>query len=394
MDVNTTHKLNKKQLSTKKEIVWLKQTKILWESRKMILTVCSIGAIVGIIIGFSIPKEYTAKIFIAPENTRRSSSSKVSVLFDVTDIDLASSSATDRDAIYPSLYPAIINSTPFLIRLFDIKVREQKDTAVITLAQYIAERQKSPWWSIFTSVPSQLTGWAMSLFSQLGEKPEISRSKIKTKIDPFQLTREDVGIAGAISSKIKVGVDKEKRTITLFVTMQDPLVATAVADTVRSHLQEYITEYRTNKARRILEYNHKIQKEAQDDYYKAQEKYTRFADANRNLAMLTSRAELSRLRSEMELALTVYNQMEQQVRAAQAKVEKVTPVYAVIQPAIVPLSPSKPRKVLIITVCILFGGVGSIGWVLFTKDFLRRIRNLKNNETGLFDSRASYTGRR
>lgn len=67
---------------------------------------------------FSIPKEYTASTLIAPEGYRRSASSGMSALANITDIDIRSSTTTERDAIYPSLYPSIVNSTPFLIRLF------------------------------------------------------------------------------------------------------------------------------------------------------------------------------------------------------------------------------------------------------------------------------------
>ncbi len=39
--------------------------------------------------------------------------------------------------------------------------------------------------------------------------------------------------------------------------MQDPLVAAIVADTVQARLKAYMTEYRTNKSRKILQYNEK-----------------------------------------------------------------------------------------------------------------------------------------
>lgn len=350
-----------------------------WTSRKLLLKACAIGAVIGIVIGIGTPKEYTASTLIVPESTRRSSSSGIGALADMADIDLNSSSATERDAIYPSLYPAIVNSTPFLIRLFDVKVHEQKDSTTMPLTQYLKEHQKKPWWSFVTSAPSRLMGWVISMFS---EKPEAEKAGAKTQINIFRLTREEAGMTGAIASRINIGVDKKKRTITIFVTMQDPLVAAAVADTVQAYLKEYITEYRTSKARKILEYTEKLCEGAQAEYYDAQKKYTRYADANQGLVRLASRAERARLRNEMDLAQTTYNQMEQQVQAAKARVKKETPVYAVIQPVQVPLSPSKPRKMMILVVCIFLSGAGSIGWVLFVKDFLKNIRKRRTVDDG------------
>ena len=382
MNSSTINTENVELFSQGQEVDLLGIIKKIYNFRKLLLKACCIGAILGIIMAFSIPKEYTANTLIAPEGYRRSSSSGISALADMADIDISSSSATERDAIYPSLYPSIVNSTPFLIQLFDIKVHEQKDSTIMPLSRYLKERQKRPWWSVITSAPSKLIGWTISLFS---EKPEVA--KVKSKIDVFRLTREEAGMAGAISSRINIGVDKKKRTITIFVTMQDPLVAATVADTVRARLKEYITEYRTSKARRMLEYAEKLRKEAQTEYYEAQKRYTRYADVNQGLVKLTSRAERAKLRNEMDLAQATYNQTEQQVQIAKAKVEREIPVYAVIQPVQVPLSPSKPRKMVILVGCIFLAGSGSIGWILFAKDFvegfLRDIRRKrKTSEDG------------
>lgn len=338
-----------------------------WASRKLVLKACGIGAIVGIVVVLGTPKEYTASTLITPERTRRSSSLEMSML---SDINMSSSPITERDAIFPSLYPTIVNSTPFLIRLFDIKVREQKDSTAMPLSQYLMERQKRPWWRVITSAPSKLVGRVVSLFSS---KPDEDGEKVKAKsgINPFRLTRKEAGMAGAIASRINIEIDRKKRTLTIFVTMQDPLVAAAVADTVQAYLKEYVTEYRTAKASRTLEYTKKLRQEAQAAYYEAQEKYTRYADTNQGLVRLASRAELARLRNEMDLALVIYNQTEQQVQAAKTKLEKVRPVYAVIQPVTVPLRASKPRRMMILAGCILLSGAGSVTWILFRRGFER-----------------------
>lgn len=371
MTENTINKeLCMKQTPHEKEIDWLELFRRIRASKGLILKTCGIGATIGIIIASGTPKTYTASTLVAHEGTRSRSFSGISALADMTD-DMNSSVTAERDALYPSLYPAIVNSTPFLLPLFDIKVHKQKDSTTMTLVQYLKEHQKTPWWSAITSAPSSLMGWCMSLFK---EKQKIDKLEKQTESVPLRLTREEAGIAGAIASCISIEIDKKKRTITIDVTMQDPQVAATLADTVQARLKVYMTEYRTSKARNILKYSQKLSKETQTEYYAAQDKYTRYADANQSLALLTSRAELSRLRSEMNLAYSTYNQMEIQVQAAKARVDKVTPVYTVIQPVTVPLSPSKPRIVLILAGCILLSAAGSIGWILFVKDFIKKIK--------------------
>ena len=113
MDSNTTNERNVKP--NPQEIDLLKLVRKIWNSRNLILKVCGIGTLIGLIINFGTPKEYTASTLIAPEGYRRSSSSGIGALASMADIDISSSSTTERDAIYPSLYPSIANST-FLSR--------------------------------------------------------------------------------------------------------------------------------------------------------------------------------------------------------------------------------------------------------------------------------------
>lgn len=373
---NSTIKEEKaKHLPQGQEIDLLELFKKLWDARRFILKVCGIGALIGLIVGFSMPKEYTSKILIAPESTTKStSSSSMNALASMAGLNLGNSSG--RDAIYPDLYPDIVSSTPFLVGLFDIPVHEQKDTTVMTLAEYMRDHQKAPWWRTITSAPFRLIGWTLSLLKDKEEEGEGGEKKI----DPFQLTREEAGIAGGIGSKIMVTVEKKTWVTTLSVTMQDPLIAATVADTVRARLQEYVTEYRTSKARMTLEYTEKLYLEAQKEYYDAQEKYAKYADANQSMVLLGARAEQEKLQNEMQLAYSAYTQMSQQLRVAKAKVDEITPVYTIIQPASVPLSPSKPSKAMILVGFVFLCGVGSTGWVLFVRDFVNNRRKAKEEQ--------------
>ena len=357
-------------MNEKQKIDWLEMFRKICASRRLLLKVCGIGAVVGLIIALSIPKEYTASTLVAHEGTRSRSFSDIRELANITP-GMSASIATDRDALFPSLYSTIVRSTPFLLQLSNVEVRRQKDSTAMPLARYLKEHQKKPWWKAVTSTPLRLIGWCISLFR---EKPEMNHIGKKEESALLQLTREEAAIVRTIASRVKIEIDRKKRVISITATMQDPLVAAIVADTVQARLKAYMTEYRTNKSRKILQYNEKLCKEAQAEYRAAQDRYARFADANRNLAQLTSRAERARLRSEMELAQLAYNRSERQVQAAKARVRKVAPVYTVIQPVTVPLHPSKPNKLLILAGCILLSGAGGIGWILFARDFIRRIK--------------------
>lgn len=59
---------NKKEIVSEKEIDLLELGKKLWANRKFIIKVSALGLIIGIIVAFSIPKEYTTTVILAPES--------------------------------------------------------------------------------------------------------------------------------------------------------------------------------------------------------------------------------------------------------------------------------------------------------------------------------------
>ncbi len=161
---------------------------------------------------------------------------------------------------------------------------------------------------------------------------------------------------------------------TITATMQDPFISATITDSVMSRLQNHITAYRTSKARKDLAFAQKLYREAKASYTTAQKKYATFADANQNLILFSYRSEQERLQNEMTLAYNVYSQTAQQLQMAKAKVQEITPVYTVVQPATVPLKPAKPNKMMILIGFVFLGGIGSVGWILFIKDLLRNFK--------------------
>ena len=357
------------QQPEEQEIDLIELAQKVWAERKLVFKACGIAVIVALVVAFSIPKEYATSVTLAPETGGKSVSGGIGALASMAGISLGASSG--EDALSPELYPDIVSSTPFLINLFDVRVKSEEAEVDTTLYAYLKEYQRSPWWSAITSAPFKVLGWTMSLFRD--EQPEEGDAKL----DPFHLTKEESGIAKALGSRLSVSVDKKTGVTTLTVTMQDALISASLTDTVMHSLQNYITDYRTNKARHDLAYIEKLYDEAKQDYTEAQQKYAQFADANLNISRLVYRAEQERLQNEMNLAYQMYTTVSQQLQMAKAKVQEITPVYTVVQPATVPLRAAKPNKLMILVGFVFLAGVGSVGWILFVKDF---IRNWKKSE--------------
>lgn len=99
---------------------------------------------------------------LAPESGGKSGGGSMGALAAMAGINLGTSSG--EDALSPELYPDIVSSTPFLIELFDVKVKDQKAKVDTTLYAYLKEEQRSPWWSAIFSAPFKVLGWTLSLF--------------------------------------------------------------------------------------------------------------------------------------------------------------------------------------------------------------------------------------
>lgn len=368
------------KLSSQEEIDLLELALKVWGERKFVLKACGYAVLIGLVIAFSIPREYTANAMIAPELSDNKTTGGLSSLAAMAGFNLNATSTAD--AIYPDLYPDIVTSTPFITGLFNVQVKDLDEEVDTTLYCYLNEHQRVPWWTLITSAPFKALGWVISLFTEEEKEDAI--------LDPFHLTKEEADIAKELSERITVSVDKKTGVTTLSVTMQDARISACLTDTVVRRLQDYITEYRTTKARQDFQFQEKLFERKKKEYEKAQENYAKFADANKNIILLSYRAEQERLENEMRLAYQVYTSVAQQLQMAEAKVQEITPVYTIIEPATIPIKASKPRKTLMLLGIVFLTGLCCVSWILFGRDFYINLKTKKgSNEVELKEGEIS-----
>lgn len=370
MDENT--KQSPVSSPEEQEIDLLELAGKVWAERRLVLKWCGVAVVVALIVGFSIPKEYTTTVMLAPEVEGGSRSlGGLSALAGMAGINV--NAGESSDALYPDLYPDIVSSVGFTTELFPVSVEDEEGELKTTLYNYLKEEQRSPWWSAILSFPFKCIGWITSLFQD--EEENVGQG-----IDPFRLTKDETSVVKMLNERISVSVDKKTSVITLSVTMQDPLISATMTDTVMQKLQNYITEYRTNKARHDLDFTQKLYDEAQKKYYVAQQAYADYVDMNQNISLRSVQTRQERLQNEMNLAYNLYNQTAQQLQLAKAKVQENTPVYTIVQAATVPLKASKPSKLMILVGFVFLAGVMSVGWVLFGKGLWSSLKQSIHSE--------------
>ena len=336
--------------------------------RKKVYKAAGIGLVIGVIVAISIPKQYTVEVTLSPEmgNNKEGGLSGLAASFLGSGVTMGDGT----DALNASLSADIVSSTPFLLELSAMDIPVTKNE-VMTLNTYLDE-ETSPWWSYVIGFPGMVIGGVKSLFT---EEDEIT-SFDKTSQGAIELSKKESKKIAALKKMITASVDKKTSMTSVTATFQAPKVAAVVADSVVKKLQEYIIDYRTFKAKEDCIYLEKLFKERQQEYYAAQKKYADYLDSHDNLILQSVRAEQERLQNDMSLAYQVYSQVAGQLQVARAKVQEEKPVFAVVEPAVVPLEPSgTSRKVYVLafiflSVCIV------IFWNLFGKDFLNKFKEV------------------
>ena len=341
----------------------------LFSEWRLILKWCGIAAVVGLVIGFSIPKEYTVESKMAPESVAKGAGGSLGSLASLAGISLGSMSSDD--AVYPDLYPDIMKSTPFIVELFPVQVdfKHKKELMSADYYTYLKEYTRRPWWSGVISAPFKALGWFMGLFREKTEPVEGYAD-----LNPKELTEEQEEIAKSIRKSIALSVDKKTSVLVLTVTAQDPKVAAKISEEAIVRLQTYVTNYRTEKSRQDLEYYETLYEEAKTAYFTSQQNYASYVDRNQGVILQRVKTEQERLQNEMNLNYQLYNACAQQVQTARAKVQQETPVFTIINPPQVPLKRSKPSKVTILIACMFLGAMAGAVWVLWGRDIRANVK--------------------
>jgi uncharacterized protein involved in exopolysaccharide biosynthesis len=330
--------------------------------KRLYFIVLPIAFVLAAIYALSLPNFYNCTVKLSPEMSgSKASAGSLASLASSFGVNLGSSGA-GTEALFPTLYPDLMNSVDFKTSLFPVKVKREEDNKVFTYYDYLMNEQKVPWWS------SAMKG----LFSLFGSKKDTG----DTKVDPFRLTKEQTNIVKAINKNVVCDVDKKTMVITINVTDQDPVICAMMADTVKNRLQNFITDYRTSKARVDLEYNQKLFTESKARYEKARRRYAEFADANQDIILESVRQKQTDLENEMQLQYNAYQQVAAQLLAAEAKVQQETPAFTTLQSATVPVLKAGPKRAQMCLIFVFLAFLGVTAYILYKEDDLKPLLGL------------------
>lgn len=322
--------------------------------KKQYLIALPVTFVLSCLLILCVPRYYTSTAKLAPEISSFSSSS----LGDIASsfgFDIGGNSA-NGDAIFPELYPELIESNDFMVGMFDVKVKSKDGSINTTYYDYLATKRQTPWWTK-----------AYNSVKQLFDTPDSTPVSKNGKVNPFQLTRRQDQIARLMSKNIKCDIDKKNYVISITVEDQDPLICATLADTVQTKLQDFITAYRTKKAKKDLEYYKKLSSDAKSKYERIRQQYGSYSDANQDVVLESYRLKANDMENEMQLLYNTYTSLQAQVQQAQAKLLMQTPAFTTLQSASVPLKPAGPKRMLFVL------GMSFIAFIVVTVYSIRKL---------------------
>lgn len=332
--------------------------KAFWFYRKLYYKVLGITTVLVVVVMLSIKNYYRCEVLLAPEiSSGMKSNSGLASLASSFGINLNNASS-QMDAILPTLYPDLMNSVAFRSSLFPVKVQCLVGDSIrteMTYYDYLKNEQNLPWW---TAVSKASIKWITSFFKDKEEQ---------NGFDPFQLTEEQFEVVKLMEKKVSCEVDNSTMVISISVIDQDAYIAATMADSVQRRLQDFITEYRTRKARVDVDHYRILFAEAKQDYETALAKNAAYTDANQRVFLQKVRSQETKLQNEVSLQYQTYSQVAAQLKLAEAKVQEVTPAFTTLQPATVPVKKAGPKRILICLISLFLASICTSAYVLYVE---------------------------
>lgn len=307
--------------------------KILLKEKWLIIGITTLFTIAGTIYAFSLKEEFISEGKILPEiQSKGGSIGQFAGLAALAGVDLGSASG-GADAVRPDLYPDVLKSTPFFLRLFQEKIKDKTNKELTFQTFYNKE----------------------VLDGKLKEKDQ--KIKYPQSDNYISFNRQTEKNIKDLKERIVCTYDKKVGVITISIKMPDPVVAANVARFSMNYLTDYIINYRTEKQKRDLDFLAERLNTAKGKYYNNQSKKASYTDQMplNSLRLQSADLQRERIESEYKISSSFYNSLLQKYEEAKLKMQQETPVIKVLEPPVVANLKSEPKRAILLIISVVLG---------------------------------------
>ena len=340
--------------------------KKLWLKRRFILITTVIFLLIGLFYAMIAPVQYTSTCTVVPQTGNRSGGSSLGSVAAIMGVNLGTAMMTEG-TLSPNIYPEIIKSVPFTREIMKTEVIVKKSNGQpITLYDYYADKQYREF-NLLGAIKKYTIGLPGVIISAIrggNQSAIVETSPVVDSTNVFNLSSTERRVYNAIQSAVQINPNSRSGTVVIGYTFPEAKVAAEVTDKIYNTLEEYVSQFKSEKLNDNLEFIEKSYETAREDFLNAQDRLSSFQDANRGLTTASARSMEARLRNEYDIAYTIYRELATQREQAKIAVKENQTILTLVNPPVVPLVKSAPRRSIIIVGFLLLGVVISVGWVL------------------------------
>ena len=364
------------QMPQEEEIDLVEVVRKLWKNRKLILKITVVFMVLGVLVALFSPKEYTAGCTMVPQSGDKKVGGNLSGLASMVGINLGG--ASGGEVLSPTIYPKIVASIPFKKDLMVTPLKFEGYAQPITLLDYYTkdEYQKFSLGHAIVKYTVGLPGVIMSAIR--GE--DTTRISAGKGSAIQSLSKDEKKMAEMLNKMISLNENDKDGYVQLSASLGEPLAVAQLAERAQELLQTYITDFKIEKVKSNLTFVEQQYDAAKKRYEKMQDSLARFRDANKSFSSAVAKTQEEALTNEYNLAYSVYSELAKQMEQAKIAVNETTPILTIVEPVVVPMERSKPKRGLICVLFTFLGGFAGVGTVLalpfvadvFGNDKLRR----------------------
>ena len=359
----------KNQYNNEDEIDLIELLKKIYIEKRFIIKSSIITAVVGVLFALIQPNQYTSSTTFIPQlsTEMKAGGSSLSGLASLAGINLGGVEGSSE--FPPTLYPQVIESVPFRLKLLSSSVNINNDTKI--LSDYILSKKSFNLVSIIKKYTIGLPSLIVEIF-----RTEDSAKKSLSEI--YSISKDDKLLFEHLENNLTLSVNDKEGFITMSFTDENKNVAAQITSFAQSMLQEKIIEFKIKSSKELLDFTIEQYDQKKYAFEALQDERAIFVDKNINISSSLYQNKLNRIESELSIAQSVVQQLATQVEQAKLKVNKDTPVFTTIKPVSVPYEKSAPSRLQIVFVFLFVGLIFSAGYVLVRGPLIKILSELKS----------------
>ncbi len=344
--------------------------KPLWKSRFFIIKASSLFFVLGMFISLVSPVLYTSSTTFIPQTTKNTGAGGLSGVASLVGIDIGGVGSSAE--IPPNIYPQIVSSAPYKRELLQINIDFLESNETISLRDYLSQENTSKdFLSVIKKYTIMLPFTILDLFRAKNPNNKIS----SFNSDIFVGEKEEEMFKN-LDDLLSISVNSKGGFVTLSSEMGNAYASAVVTKAAEQILQNRIVEYKIKSAKEVLDFNLTQLRLKKIEFDSLQNELALFKDSNLNIVDSRFQNSLQKLESEFAIVNAVYQELSKQVEQSKLQVSKDTPIFSVIQPAIVPNLRSSPKRIEMVLIYTFVGLILGCLIVLIKKPVLSLIKEV------------------